>query len=89
MNDLKDTVWMMESEDYKERFRAEYAQLSIRLKKLTAMLENFSAGALPFSPSCSYDLLHTQKIFMEGYLSALRQRAIIEDILLMNISSDG
>ena len=35
---LKDTVEMMNSEDYKERFKAEYYQLSIRLYNLTSML---------------------------------------------------
>lgn len=35
---LKDTVEMMNSSDYKERFRAEYQQVVIRYKKLRDML---------------------------------------------------
>lgn len=32
--ELKDTVEMMNSADYKERFKAEYQQVVIRYKKL-------------------------------------------------------
>ena len=39
VKDLKDTAEMMTSEDYKERFKAEYAQACIRYQKLAAMLE--------------------------------------------------
>ena len=35
---LKDTVEMMNSEDFKERFKAEYYQLLFRLNALTSML---------------------------------------------------
>ncbi len=36
---LADTVEMMNSVDYKERFKAEYAQLVIRYNGLKKMLE--------------------------------------------------
>lgn len=36
--ELADTAEMMMSEDYKERFRAEYGQVAIRHQKLKAML---------------------------------------------------
>ena len=39
VTELKDTVEMMNSTDYKERFKAEYQQVVIRYKKLKAMLE--------------------------------------------------
>ena len=38
--ELRDTVEMMNSADYKKRFRAEYQQNVIRYQKLVAMLEN-------------------------------------------------
>ena len=38
MMDLKDTIDMMNSPDYKERFKAEFFQLDIRIKKLANML---------------------------------------------------
>ena len=42
---LTDTVALMNSDDFKDRFRAEYLQLTIRLSKLEKMLcemKNFS-----------------------------------------------
>ena len=39
--ELKDTVEMMLSDDYKERFRAEYWQLKIRYDKLRKMVDNW------------------------------------------------
>lgn len=38
--ELKDTVEMMNSADYKERFKAEYQQVVIRYKKLRICLLN-------------------------------------------------
>lgn len=37
--ELKETIEMMQSEDYRERFKAEYQQNVIRFQKLRAMLE--------------------------------------------------
>lgn len=33
--ELKDTIELMQSEDYKERFKAEYYQVKIHLEKLS------------------------------------------------------
>ena len=41
MMELKQTVEMMNSADYKERFKAEYMQVVIRYKKLANMLEKW------------------------------------------------
>ena len=38
MNELKDTIELMNSSDYKDRFKAEYYQLKIRYTELHAML---------------------------------------------------
>lgn len=38
MNELKETVELMLSNDYKERFKAEYYQLKIRIDRLDNML---------------------------------------------------
>lgn len=57
--ELADTAEMMMSEDYKERFRAEYGQVAIRHQKLKAMLEKWDKGELNFTPTCprsTYDL---------------------------------
>ena len=78
--ELKDTVQMMESVDYKERFKAEYLQLKIRIDGLRNMLKKYKAGTLPFTPSCSYDLLNGQLKAMELYVTYLEERVEIEGI---------
>ena len=79
---LIDTVKMMNSADYKERFRGEYFQLKIRIEGLGNMLEKYKNGTLTFTPSCSYELLHSQLVVMIKYLEILEDRANIEDINL-------
>ena len=77
---LKDTVEMMNSEDFKERFKAEYYQLSLRLYSLTSMLIKWENNMLDFEPKCSKETLENQVIFMQGYIDILRLRAKIEEI---------
>lgn len=79
---LNETAEMMNSGDYKERFKAEYLQLKIRMEGLSAMLKKYKAGELSFTPSCSYDLLHGQFKVMDMYASYLEERARIENIEL-------
>ena len=79
---LKETVPMMESADYKERFKAEYLQLEIRVNGLRNMLKKYKDGTLTFKPSCSYDLLNGQLKAMELYAQYLDERAEIENIYL-------
>lgn len=80
--ELKDTIEMMQSSDYKERFKAEYEQLRIRINGLEKMLEKYKKGTLNFTPSCSYDLLNGQLKSMKLYSSYLEERAEIEKIQL-------
>lgn len=80
--ELKDTVELMNSSDYKERFKAEYQQLSIRIGKLANMLSAWQAGELKFEPKCSYALLEAQLKTMETYAYFLRERAEIENVPL-------
>ena len=47
---LKETVPMMVSGDYKERFKAEFYQLLIRLDSLTSMLIKWENNKLDFDP---------------------------------------
>lgn len=78
--ELKDTIEMMTSSDYKERFKAEYFQTKIRYDKLHAMLVKLQAGTLDFKPECSMSVLLTQKRHMGEYLNSLEIRAAIEGI---------
>lgn len=80
--ELKDTIEFMNSSDYKERFIAEYLQLKIRISGLATMLEKYKNGKLNFTPTCSYNLLHSQLVFMDSYLETLEKRAKLEGIEL-------
>lgn len=80
--ELKDTIEMMNSADYKERFKAEYYQTKIRYEKLHKMVVKYEAGTLDFTPNCPLDLLKNQKAAMGGYLYNLEIRAEIEGIEL-------
>ena len=78
--ELRDTVEMMNSDDYKERFKAEYYQVKIRYDKLDAMTIKYESGALNFTPKCSLELLKLQKMWMGNYIRTLKIRAEIEGI---------
>ena len=78
--EFTDTVKMMNSSDYKERYKAEYFQLKIRYEKLSAMLDKYKNGKLDFMPTCSYELLFEQLIYMENYMHILEERSFIEKI---------
>lgn len=80
MKTLNDTVSMMNSVDYRERFRAEYYQLVIRYKKLKAMLEKWDMGELDFTPNCNRGILNMQERVMADYIAILESRAQIEDV---------
>ena len=78
--DLKDTIDLMNSEDYKDRFKAEYLQTKIRYEKLRRMMIKKEAGTLNFEPKCPDEVLNSQLYYMEEYLKQLEVRAEIETI---------
>lgn len=82
VKDLRDTAEMMTSEDYKERFRAEYAQVGIRRQKLAAMLEKWDKGELNFIPTCPRSTYDMQIAAMTDYIAVLEARAVMEGIVL-------
>ena len=96
MMELKDTVAMMNSEDYKERFKAEYYQTKIRYEKLKAFNTNIEAAertaymakavTMP-THDCPADLLREQQAHMGQYLHLLEVRAVIEGVELDRESS--
>ena len=83
--ELKDTKEMMFSEDYKERFKAEYYQTKIRYDKLHKMIIKYEAGTLDFTPSCDIELLKRQASAMGNYLFCLEVRSEIEGVDLSEI----
>ena len=82
MKNLKDTVDLMNSDDFKDRFKAEYYQTKIRYDKLHEMVVKYEAGTLPFTPNCSLELLKHHESMMSYYLYDLEVRAEIEKIEL-------
>ena len=78
--ELKDTIKLMISSDYNNRFKAERYQLDIRINKLQAMLEKYKNNQLDFVPKCPYELLNKQLEAMIQYRDCLLEREIIEDI---------
>ena len=82
---LKDTVPLMNSDDYKVRFIAEYMQLKIRYNNLHKMLIKHEAGTLNFTPTCDISILEDQAYDMNNYLKALEVRAEVEKIILPKI----
>ena len=82
MGTLNDTVALMLSGDYKDRFKAEYYQLKIRHEKLLNMLARHDTGTLDFEPTCAIGLLAEQCGAMGRYLRILEARASAENISL-------
>lgn len=80
MKELKDTVQDMLSEDWRDRVRAEYQQLTNRAMGLQRMLDKWERGELAFKPNCPRLMLERQLIYMRGYQDALQRRAQIEGI---------
>lgn len=78
--DLKATIVMMNSSDFKERFRAEYFQLKNRVEGLSNMLDKYRQNQLDFRPKCSIKLLDGQLNAMKSYVTHLTERAKIEGI---------
>jgi hypothetical protein len=80
MTELKDTAALMCSEDYKERFLAEYAQVAIRYKKLCEMCKKWDEGKLEFKPTCPRSIYTRQLNAMVDYLYTLQDRANLEGV---------
>ena len=80
MKELKDTIELMNSEGYKERFKAEYWQTKIRYNALHKLIVKCEAKTLGFEFACPIDVLRTQRRHMGEYLHQLEIRAEIEMI---------
>jgi len=76
---------MMNSTDFKERFRAEYFQLENRINGLSVMLDKYRKNQLNFKPNCSIKLLDGQLRAMLIYKTHLVERAKLEGISLEEI----
>lgn len=92
MLELKDTIAGMTSEDYKERFVAEYVQVAVRAQKLQNFLIKIKFakhfGQEEPKHDCPTKLLDEQLMAMLAYAIVLKQRAEIEGIELPKISDE-
>lgn len=79
---LAATAALMASEDYKDRFKAEYIQLKNRYEGLKRMTDNWDNGTLNFTPTCPRATYNFQLRAMKEYLDILEVRAKIEGINL-------
>lgn len=70
--ELKDTKEMMFSEDYKERFKAEYYQTKIRYDKLHKMIIKYEAGTLDLHHRATLSCLRDRLLLWAITCSALR-----------------
>lgn len=86
--ELKDTIKLMESADYKDRLKAEYIQLDIRIKSLTCMLGKYKANKLDFKPKCTYETLLTQLVYMCDYRKVLKDRLTIEGVGITEVTGE-
>lgn len=79
-NPLAVTALEMISREYKDRFKAEYEQLSIRYNRLLNMVKKWDKGELDFEPDCPRWIYDKQLNAMAEYLSVLDYRAGLEKI---------
>ncbi len=86
MLELKDTISLMNSEYYKDRFVAEYIQTKIRYEKLKTFNQRIEVAQLTGTEEpkhdCPLQLLKEQQAIMGNYLHTLELRAKIEHINL-------
>ena len=84
--ELKETIDLMCSSNYKERFIAEYRQTKIRYEKLKNFCNKIEVetmlGKEVTKHDCQLQLLREQQKYMGLYLSILEKRALIENIKL-------
>ena len=84
--ELKVTADMMLSDDYKERFKAEYWQTKIRYERLKKYNNRIEAADMMHRSGPPHDcpsfLLNEQQEIMGRYLHLLEVRAEIEEIEL-------
>lgn len=81
-SELRDTIELMNSEDYKERFKAEYYQVVIRYQKLKSMLDKWDNNQLEFTPTCPRSTYNMQIAAMTDYIAVMEARAVMEGVEL-------
>ena len=79
IHNLEETIELMTSPDYKDRFKAEFEQLSFRINKLDAFLDKWNKGELKITPKSPREWFEKQRQAMADYGQVLAARAIKEE----------
>ncbi len=82
--ELKDTIYLMISNDYKERFVAEYTQLMLRYGKLSDLIVQYKKEKYIIA-NIDIEDLEEQVVIMKNYIKILEKRAKKEGIALPRI----
>ena len=83
--ELKDTVELMTSPHWKDRFLAEYLQTKIRYKKLHKMIVKREVGKCDFDTPIPLSSWKMQAQAMGVYLFELEKQAILHGIELPEV----
>jgi hypothetical protein len=83
--ELKDTVDLMNSNNWKDRFLAEYLQTKIRYEKLHKLAIKREVGKLEFDTPIPFDSWKEQLKHMGLYLYELEKQAVIHGIELPKV----
>lgn len=88
--ELRDTVKGMVSSDWKERLKAEWEQLCIRMEALDNFRDRFREDDISFVPKWDERVLCDQLRAMRNYRDCLQQYAKLEGIELdMSLYDDS
>ena len=80
--ELKDTIELMTSDDWKDRFIAEYLQTKIRYEKLHRLIVKREVGKHGFATPIPLESWKEQAKHMGLYLFELEKQAVIHGIEL-------
>ncbi len=83
--ELKDTIELMKSSDWKERFIAEYLQAKIRYEKLHNLFIKREVGKCDFNTPISLESWKTQVSHMGLYIYELEKQAVLHGIELPKV----
>lgn len=83
--ELKDTIELMTSADWKDRFVAEYLQTKIRYEKLHKLIVRREAGKCEFNTPISLESWKAQASHMGQYLYELEKQAALHGIELPRV----
>lgn len=83
--ELKETIELMSSADWKDRFVAEYLQTKIRYEKLHKLIVRREAGKLDFDTPIPLESWKEQAYHMGMYLNELEKQSVIHGIELPKV----